>query len=84
MKIKISNALYILILLPWPIDEDSLVDTLKVKSDSIIHWRIRLAILCRARLFNVDIRQIPANGLSRSRIHVSIAAARRSSVHDDL
>lgn len=38
----------------------------------------------RARLFNVDIRQIPANGLSRSRIHVSIAAARRSSVHDDL
>lgn len=41
MKIKISNGLYILILLPWPIDEDSLVDTLKVKSDSIIHWRIR-------------------------------------------
>lgn len=41
MKIKISNGLYILILLPWPIGEDSLVDTLKVKSDSIIHWRIR-------------------------------------------
>lgn len=27
----------------WPIDEDSLVDTLKVESDSIIHWRIRVS-----------------------------------------